>query len=81
MAQEINNSRMLKKANRHLVLCTLRDSDALSVEELVQRTRLSRPTVLKLLGELVEEGIAQKTGLGESMGGRQPMLYALDLNR
>ncbi len=80
MAQGVNNSKIVKKANRHLVVSTIRESDALSVEELVQKTRLSRPTVLKLLSELEQDHIVEKVGLGESMGGRQPMLYALKLD-
>ena len=35
--------------------------------------------MLKLLGELEQEKIVERIGLGESMGGRQPMLYALNL--
>ena len=53
----------------------------LSVEEIVTLSRLSRPTVLNILKELDTRGLIYRAGLGESMGGRQPIMYTLNLRR
>lgn len=74
-----NNSKIVKKANRYLILVTIREFEPVTVEDIVQKTRLSRPTVLNIMGQLTEENIIEKVGYRESMGGRQPALYAMNL--
>ena len=75
-----NNSRLIKKANIYLLLNTIRKYGPLTVEDMVYKTRLSRPTVLKIIEYLIEENILEKYGYAESSGGRQPVLYAFNLN-
>jgi len=74
-----NTSRIIKQANELLVLHALHENDELTVEDIMSITKLSRPTTLSLLKELHAQGLMEKAGLGESMGGRQPFLYKLDL--
>jgi predicted NBD/HSP70 family sugar kinase len=73
-----NTSRIIKKANQHLLFHTIKEYEPITIEEIIRKTRLSRPTVLTLLDELLNRKIVQKAGFGESMGGRQPVLYSLD---
>jgi len=73
-----NTSRIIKKANQHLLFHTIKEYEPITIEEIIRKTRLSRPTVLTLLDELLSRKIVQKAGFGESMGGRQPVLYSLD---
>ena len=75
-----NSNSIIKRANEHLILGVLRRNDSASVEDIVSATRLSRPTVLHILKDLDAKGLACKAGLGESLGGRQPVLYQLDLS-
>lgn len=48
-----------------------------SVAELCAGLGVSTPTCLSLLGSLVKEGLIVKDGVGQSIGGRKPDLYAL----
>lgn len=79
MTRPANNGKIIKQANEYLVLDALRNNRELSVEDIVTVTRLSRQTVLHIIKDLDEKKMIVKCGLGESMGGRQPVLYALDL--
>lgn len=81
MRTAVNNTKIIKQANTHLVLAALHKNQALSVEDIVSITRLSRPTVLNLLKELDSRELVSRAGMGESMGGRQPVLYALNLSK
>lgn len=74
-----NTSRIVKKANKHLIFNTIKEFEPISIGDIVRRTRLSRPTVFSIIDELTDTKIISKTGFGESMGGRQPALYSLDL--
>lgn len=48
-----------------------------SVAELCAYLNVSTPTCLHLINSLVEEGLIMKDGVGQSIGGRKPDLYAL----
>ena len=69
-----NNNRIVKRANRYLILDSIRSSNQITHEELVRITRLSDPTVRNIVNDLVQEGIVKKDGLAESTGGRQAAL-------
>jgi predicted NBD/HSP70 family sugar kinase len=73
-----NHSTIIKTANRFLILNTIKDYEPVTVEDIVRKTHLSRPTVLTLLKELTEGRLISKCGFAESMGGRQPALFAID---
>lgn len=75
-----NNSRTIKHANRHLLLDTIKQFEPITIENMVQKTRLSRPTILNILDGLTKRGIIQKVGYAESSGGRQPALFAFNLS-
>lgn len=81
MRKAANSNKIIKQANEYLVLAVLLKNDPLSVEEIVTLSRLSRPTVLNILKELDTRGLIYRAGLGESMGGRQPIMYTLNLRR
>ena len=49
-----------------------------TVSQIEERVRLSRPTVLKYIGELVNEGFLIEKGQGKSSGGRPPKLLSLN---
>lgn len=69
---------LVRKVNKYNVLQCLFDNGPLSQEEIVLKTHLSRPTVLKIVKELLEDSVIIKSGYGEASGGREPML--LDVN-
>ncbi len=75
-----NNSSTIKKANRFLVLDTIMSHDSITTEGIVRQTHLSRPTVLKLLNELLDSELVNKSGLSKSFGGRQAALFSFNKN-
>jgi predicted NBD/HSP70 family sugar kinase len=76
-----NNSRIIKYANRHLLLDTIKKYEPITIENMVHMTRLSRPTVLNILNGLIKRGIVEKVGFAESSGGRQPTLFSFNLSQ
>ncbi len=76
-----NNIKILKEANKFLILQCIMKYAPISTEDVVRRTSLSRPTVLNLVKELMEEGIVVKDGYSESCGGRAAALLNLSGER
>ena len=75
-----NNNRIIKYANRHLLLDTIKKHEPITIENMAHITRLSRPTILNILNGLIKRGIVEKVGFAESSGGRQPSLFAFNLS-
>lgn len=48
--------------------------------EIARLTKMSSPTITKLLQELIDLGIVMDMGIGESIGGRKPNLYGINPN-
>ena len=76
-----NSISIIKEANLCLVLNTVMEYEPVTVENIVFKTRLSRPTILNSLKELISEGIVCISGLAESLGGRQASLYSVDVSK
>ena len=72
-----NNIKILKEANKFLILQCIMKYAPVSTEDIVKRTSLSRPTVLNIIRELMEEDIVVKDGYSESSGGRAAALLGL----
>jgi predicted NBD/HSP70 family sugar kinase len=74
----VNNIKAVRRFNRKIVLNTLRSLGPISIDDIIHKTRISRPTVNTILNEYLEEKIAIKAGFAESSGGRTPAL--IDIN-
>jgi predicted NBD/HSP70 family sugar kinase len=74
-----NNTTILKKANRYLVIASIRHSEAVTIENLMNITGLSRPTVRNILDELLESNLVEAVGFAKAEIGRQPTLYRLNM--
>ncbi|RCK71620.1 MAG: putative ROK-family transcriptional regulator [Anaerolineae bacterium] len=66
-----------KEHNRHLVLKNIFDHDVISRAEISRLTGLTRTTVSEIVAELLEEGLVNEIGIGESMGGKSPILLSI----
>ena len=66
-----------KEHNRDLVLRNLFDHATISRAEIARITGLTRTTVSELVCELMEQGLVNEIGLGESLGGKSPILLSL----
>jgi predicted NBD/HSP70 family sugar kinase len=68
--------------NRARVLSALRHGTVQSRVDLARQLTLSKMTISDVISSLIEEGIVEETGEGESlsMGGRKPILLRLNPN-
>ena len=62
---------------RNLIFREFYFSGALSCADLSIRIGKSLPLTMKILNELMEEGIVQQSGLAPSSGGRRPVMYRM----
>ena len=68
------NHTFLKAHNRRLILKTIYESGPLSRAEIVKRTHLTPPTVSDLVVGLLDSGLVEEIGFGQSKGGKRPIL-------
>lgn len=73
-----NTTKVLKEANKYLIIQCILNYEPITTEEIVKKTSVSRPTVLEILKELTEEGYIVKNGYSESTGGRSPALIYIN---
>lgn len=66
-----------KQRNRDLVLKMIFDHEEISRAEVARVTKLTRATVSDMVTNLIEEGLVEEIGYGESMGGKAPILLSL----
>jgi len=69
-----------KQRNRDLVLKMIFEHDAISRAEVARVTKLTRATVSDMVANLIEEGLVEEVGYGESIGGKAPILLSLVAN-
>lgn len=65
---------LVKKLNKSIVLDTIRRKGPLSRTDVSERTGLNKATVSNLTLELLEQNLVEETGLGQSSGGRKPLM-------
>lgn len=66
-----------KQHNRDLVLKTIFDHKSISRAEIARLTQLTRATVSDMVASLLEEGLVEEVGYGESIGGKAPILLSI----
>ncbi|NSW89120.1 MAG: ROK family transcriptional regulator [Firmicutes bacterium] len=69
---------LIREINTSIILDILKEKAPLSKYDISKLTGLSAPTVSNIVNDLVKVGFVKETGVGESIGGRPPLL--LDLN-
>ena len=68
------SQRDVKKNNLNLILNTIIKHEPLSRADIVRITKISKPTVSNLIDYLLQREIINEIGIGESRGGRKPIL-------
>lgn len=71
---QTGNAKLVKLMNREGILYQLKLHPRVSRADLAKLTELSRPCVSALVDEMIQEGLIREVGLGESKGGRKPIL-------
>jgi glucokinase-like ROK family protein len=71
-------AQQLKEHNQRLVSKAIYTGQATSRAAIAQATRLTRPTVSQIVGELLQADLVQEVGPGASSGGKPPMLLGFN---
>ncbi len=77
MSERKATHQQTKLHNRDLVLKVIFNHDAISRAEIARLTKLTRATVSDMIGTLLDEGLVEEIGYGESIGGKAPILLSL----
>jgi len=75
---ETNNGSRLNDQKMRIVQTISQRREPLTIPELSGELKITAPTCIKLLGQLMEAGIINEVGKKETRSGRKPALYALD---
>lgn len=73
------NQKLVKSINRNIVLNIVRQHGPISRADAARISQLYPATVSSIVNDLISEGFVREVGLGDSTGGRQPMM--IELNR
>ncbi|MDI6617703.1 MAG: ROK family transcriptional regulator [Clostridiales bacterium] len=68
----------LKNLNRQIILNYIRKYREISRIDLAEHTKLSPTTVSSITSELIQKGIVTETRIGESNGGRRPVMVGIN---
>lgn len=68
----------MKSLNKTLILNVIRTEGPISRAAIAKRTHLTPPTVTNIVGELIQSGLVIERTLGESKGGRKPILLTIN---
>ncbi len=70
----------VKQSNRKSILDFMRESGEVSVAEISERVRISKPTVKKVVDYYIEKNMVLETGKGSSSeeGGKKPNLFTFN---
>lgn len=73
--KEKGSAEYINRLNKIRVLNLIRQKEAISRADIVKQTGLSAPTITRIVDSLINrEGLALEIGMGESNGGRPPLL-------
>lgn len=78
--EKLNHVERKKHLQKIKIVRHLYVKGARSNADICNRFNISSPTSMALLNELMAEGLVEKQGRGESVGGRKPELYGLRNN-
>ncbi|WNC14798.1 ROK family transcriptional regulator [Brevibacillus brevis] len=65
---------LVKKINKSIVLETIKKKSPISRIQISETTGLNKSTVSSLVNELIQENFVYEIGLGQSQGGRRPLM-------
>ena len=55
-----NTTKVIKEANKYLVMQCIQAFEPVTLEEIAEKTLLSRPTILEIINSFKEEGAARE---------------------
>lgn len=75
---QVGSFQGMKSLNKSAILNVVRQHGLISRAEIAKLTKLTPPTVTNLVGELIDTKLVIETDLGESTGGRKPILLSIN---
>ncbi|NPV70501.1 MAG: ROK family transcriptional regulator [Firmicutes bacterium] len=72
------NYQLIKTINRWAVMNLLTKRSPISRADMARHTGLSSTTISATIDELLREGLIGETGIGDSSGGRKPVLFEIN---
>ncbi len=75
-----NQGRQVKQKNK-IIKALSKSGSALIIPDLQKQLRISTPTIIKLINELIADDIVAEVGKKETVNGRRPTLYKLNIHR
>lgn len=72
--RKTGNGKRVKNLNKEEVLQQVIQHGQISRSDIAKQTQLSRPCVSALVDEMIQEGLLCEVGMGDSKGGRKPIL-------
>jgi len=72
------NATYINRLNKIQVLSLIREFGEISRADIAKKTKLSAPTVTRIVDSLISEKLAVMVGIGDSTGGRPPKLIRFD---
>jgi predicted NBD/HSP70 family sugar kinase len=76
----LSSTRLIRSFNAIAVLQTLYQEGSVSRSRLTEVTKMSPSTVTRIIAELTEQGLITEECIGESNGGRRPVIFRLNYN-
>ncbi|MCB0181643.1 MAG: ROK family transcriptional regulator [Anaerolineae bacterium] len=74
------DTRLIRQMNRSAILQLIREQGPISRVDLARLSNLTPATAFSIVEELVELGLVQESGIGDSAGGRKPKLFKFNPN-
>ncbi|KPC74872.1 hypothetical protein ADL26_10750 [Thermoactinomyces vulgaris] len=71
----------MKSLNKSTILNMVRVHGPISRAEIAKLTKLTPPTVTNIVNELLQDGLIVESNLGESTGGRKPIMLRINASR
>lgn len=78
MRYATGDKRLIKEINRASILKLIRDKESISRAEIAKTLGLTSATISSGISDLMRQGIVREAGMGDSSGGRKPVLVELD---
>jgi predicted NBD/HSP70 family sugar kinase len=69
---------LLRKVNESAILELIREKGPISRSDLARLLRLSPPTITRIVNPLIEDGLVLEGDVGDSKGGRRPILLTFN---
>lgn len=78
LQQNVTGNSKIRHKHRFIILNFIREHGSVSRTEIHEKTRISKPTITRVIEELLKEKLVRESGTGESEGGRKPVYVELN---